>query len=57
MGESNTARDCRAEDIIAAFDRERELAQELNRRHNEHVRSSRRDDRQVNNTERRHRPR
>ena len=53
MGDTNKPRDSRAEDIIAAFDRERQTAQELNRRHTEHVRSSRSDDRQVNTEHRR----
>ncbi len=56
MGDSSKPRESRAEDIIAAFDREREIAQELNRRHTEHVRSSRSDDRQVS-ADRRQRPR
>jgi hypothetical protein len=37
------------EDIIAAFDRERDEANELNRRHTEQVRSSRTNDRPVRN--------
>jgi hypothetical protein len=56
MGERKTTREPRAEEIIAAFDREQELARELNRRHTEHVRNSRSDDRQVY-IDRRRRPR
>jgi hypothetical protein len=44
------------EDILAAFDRERAEAQELNRRHSEHVRNSRADDQPVG-MERRRKPR
>ena len=47
MGDRKPPRDSRPEDIIAAFDRERELARELNRRHTEHVRNTRADDRPV----------
>ena len=43
-----------AEDVIAAFDREREQARELNRRHTELVRASRANDRPVR-TDRRNR--
>lgn len=46
MGETNNQR-IDPQDVIAAFDREREAAQELNRRHAEHVRNSRRDDQQI----------
>jgi hypothetical protein len=56
MSETNQAQESRPDDIIAAFDRECELAQELNRRHTEYVRSSRADDRPVR-IERRRRPR
>jgi len=56
MSETNQAQDSRPEDIIAAFDRQAQLAQELNRRHTEHVRSARSDDRPVR-VERRRRPR
>ena len=52
MGDRKSPRDSRPEDIIAAFDREREVARELNRRHTEHVRNTRADDRQIE-TERR----
>ena len=46
MGEDRKASKLpRTEDIIAAFDREREHAQELRRRHYERVRGSRDDDR------------
>jgi hypothetical protein len=53
MGERKMTREPRPEEIIAAFDREREIARELNRRHTEHVRNSRSDDRQVHNERRR----
>jgi hypothetical protein len=43
MGDTKTQR-LDPQEVIAAFDREREVAQELNRRHTEHVRNSRRDD-------------
>jgi hypothetical protein len=33
----------KAEDVIAAFDRQRDEARELNRRHTQHVRASRAD--------------
>ena len=56
MRETNQSQDSRPEDIIAAFDRQAQLAQELNRRHTEHVRSSRSDDRPIR-VERRRRPR
>jgi hypothetical protein len=56
MGESKQPRETRPEDIIAAFDREREIAHELNRRHTEHVRNSRADDRPIQ-VERGRRPR
>jgi len=56
MNETNQSQDSRPEDIIAAFDRQAELARELNRRHTEQVRSSRSDDRPVR-VERRLRPR
>jgi hypothetical protein len=56
MGESKKPQETRPEEIIAAFDREREVAQELNRRHSEHVRTSRSEDRTVH-IERRRRPR
>jgi hypothetical protein len=42
------------EDIIAAFDREAQLAQELKRRHTEQVLNSRADDRPVRIERRRH---
>ena len=41
-----------AKDIIAAFDREREEANELRRRHTEQVRSSRVNDRPASNDQR-----
>jgi hypothetical protein len=42
MGESqNMSQDRQHEDVIAAFDREREAAQELGRHHHEQVRSAR----------------
>jgi hypothetical protein len=47
MRDRQSPRDSRPEDIIAAFDREREIARELNRRHTEQVRNSRADDRQI----------
>jgi hypothetical protein len=47
MGESKKPQEFRPEEIIAAFDREREQAHELNRRHTEQVRTSRANDRQV----------
>jgi hypothetical protein len=56
MNQTTQSQDPRPEDIIAAFDRQAQLAQELNRRHTEHVRSSRSDDRPVR-VERRRRPR
>jgi hypothetical protein len=56
MSETNQSQDSRPDEIIAAFDRECELTQELNRRHTEHIRNSRADDRQVH-IERRRRPR
>ena len=56
MSEKTQSMDSPPDEIIAAFDREYELAQELNRRHTEHVRNSRADDRQTL-IERRHRPR
>jgi hypothetical protein len=46
MGETNNQR-IDPQEVIAAFDREREAVQELNRRHAEHVRNSRRDDQQI----------
>jgi hypothetical protein len=56
MSETNQTQDSHPDDIIAAFDRECQLAQELNRRHTEHVRNSRAEDRPVR-VERRRRPR
>ena len=47
MGESKQPREARPEDVIAAFDREREIARELNRRHTEHVRNARAGDRPI----------
>jgi len=43
-----------AEDIIAAFDREREEAKELRRRHSELVRASRSNDRPAPSERRQH---
>jgi hypothetical protein len=57
MGESKEPRDRRpAEEIIAAFDRERAEAEELRRLHTQKVRASRADERQSF-IERRRRPR
>jgi len=56
MSEKNQSQESGPDEIIAAFDRQREVAQELNRRHSDHVRSSRADDRQVL-IDRRRRPR
>ena len=56
MGESNKSGLSEHEQVIAAFDRECDLARELNRRHTEHVRNSRRDDQQTGGQTRR-RPR
>ena len=56
MDETNRPPEPHPEDVIAAFDREAELAKELKRRHTEHVLSSRADDRPVR-IERRRRPR
>ena len=55
MSETNQSQESRPDDVIAAFDRECQLAQELNRRHTEHVRNSRAEDRPVR--DRRRRPR
>lgn len=49
MGESKKTPERRPEDVIAAFDRERHEAQELNRRHAEFVRNSRRADQSIQN--------
>jgi hypothetical protein len=56
MNEKNQSQESGPDETIAAFDRQREVAQELNRRHTDHVRSSRADDRQVL-IDRRRRPR
>ena len=56
MDESSKPQETRPEEIIAGFDREREVIQEMSRRHSEQVRNSRSDDRQVH-IERRRRPR
>ena len=53
-GDKNQSPESGPDDIIAAFDRQREVAQELNRRHTDHVRNSRTDDRQVLVDRRRH---
>jgi hypothetical protein len=45
MGEDRKSPNVPTEEIIAAFDRERAEANELRRRHNEHVRMSRAKDR------------
>jgi hypothetical protein len=47
MGERRTALSSEHEETIAAFDREREEAHELGRRHREIISSSRRNDRVV----------
>jgi len=52
--ETNRSPDPHPDDVIAAFDREAELAQELKRRHTEHVLSSRADERPVRIERRRH---
>jgi hypothetical protein len=56
MGERTKADDSKHEAIIAAFDRERDEAHELSRRHSEQVINSRRNDRPVrpDTLERRH---
>jgi hypothetical protein len=54
--EKNQSQEFGPDDIIAAFDRQREAAQEFNRRHTDHVRNSRAGDRQVL-IDRRRRPR
>ena len=41
------SRDRKSEELIKAFDRERDQARELNRRHEQNVRSSHAGDRQV----------
>jgi hypothetical protein len=47
MGERTKVDDSKHEAIIAAFDRERDEAHELSRRHSEQVINSRRNDRPV----------
>jgi hypothetical protein len=48
MGEDRKPKDLtQTEDIIAAFDRERDEANELNRRHTEQVRAARTNDQPV----------
>ena len=47
MGNSKDQQRIRTEEIIAAFDRERAEAHELNRRHIERIRASRESDRQF----------
>lgn len=47
MGNSKDQHQTRAEEVIAAFDRERAEAHELNRRYVERVRASRENDRQF----------
>jgi hypothetical protein len=49
MGEDRKSKRINAEEIIAAFDRARAEANDLQRRHTEQVRSSRSNDRPVNN--------
>lgn len=56
MNEKNQSPEYGPDEIIAAFDRQREVMRELNRRHTDHVRNSRADDRQVI-IDRRRRPR
>ena len=53
MGNSQDQQQKRAEEIIAAFDRERAEAQELSRRYVEWVRASRESDRQLTSSPRR----
>jgi hypothetical protein len=47
MGERSNTQSYEHEETIAAFDREREKAHELGRRHHEIVTNSRRNDRSV----------
>lgn len=47
MGDSKTVKHTSHEEVIAAFDREREQAREWGRRHTEQVRASRANDRPV----------
>ena len=47
MADRKNPQSCEHEEIIAAFDREREEARELHRRHHETVANSRRNDRIV----------
>jgi len=47
MADRKNPQPCEHEEIIAAFDREREEARELNRRYHEIVNNSRRNDRIV----------
>jgi hypothetical protein len=49
MGEDRKSTHRHAEEVIAAFDRERAEANELRRRHSEQVRSSRSNDRPAGN--------
>lgn len=49
MGEDRKTKNAKAEDIIAAFDREFAQARELDRQHSEHVRASRAKDRPARN--------
>ena len=56
MNDKSQSTDSGPDEIIAAFDRQRQVSQELNRRHTDHVRNSRADDRQVL-IDRTHRPR
>ena len=56
MVEKSTTQRERPEEVIAAFDRERERIKELNRRHAEQVRATREHDKPVF-IERRRRPR
>ena len=56
MGQTKPPKPTSREDIIAAFDREREQAHELRQRHAEQIRNSHRHDRPVY-VERRRKPR
>jgi hypothetical protein len=47
MGERSKPLSSEHEETIAAFDRERELARELSRRHQEFITNSRRNDRII----------
>lgn len=47
MNTRKTRKPTSAEEVIKAFDRERDTARELNRRHREFVTNARRDDQQY----------